>query len=341
MIPKTMKAVVFKGAGEWVIELRPVPAVAAPDDVLLEVEAAAICGTDVHILKTPPGHPATDDTILCHEYTGKVAAVGIAVRSLKPGDRVVVDPNIVCGACAACKNDQPNMCSRMTTLGIFIDGGFAKYSLAPERALHLIPPDLDPELAVFAEPLACVVNATGRLDITPGDDVLVLGAGPIGLYFVALLKRSGAGRVIVSEPNEYRRGFAEKAGADVVIDPTVEDLQTTIEELTCIGVDAVVDAVGSMLPVAVASARPGGKVLLFGMNENANPEVSQFWITRKELTVLGSYISRFSFPRTVKILRSGILPLREMITHLLPLERIGEGFEAMREGRAIKVIVKP
>ncbi len=120
-----MKAAVFEGGGKLSIKEVPVPKVEKADDVLLQVEAASICGTDVQILKTPPGHPATPGAVLGHEYIGKVLEAGPAVTHVKAGDRVAVDPNLTCGLCAYCRIGLPNMCSNMTTLGIFIDGGFA------------------------------------------------------------------------------------------------------------------------------------------------------------------------------------------------------------------------
>ncbi|WP_088555121.1 zinc-binding dehydrogenase, partial [Calderihabitans maritimus] len=264
-----------------------------------------------------------------------------AVSEFSAGDRVVVDPNLTCGSCGYCKTGRPNMCENMTTLGIFVDGGFAEYNVAPAKALHKISKDVPPEIAVFAEPLSCVVNATQKIGLEPGENVVVLGAGPIGLYFTQLLKAAGAGKIIVSEISEFRKKYALESGATRVVDPTTEDLVEVVRQETGAGVDVAVDAVGCLIKDAMAVVRRGGRILLFGQNQNARAEIAQNDITRNELTVMGSFIARYTFPPTIKILESGILPLEKLITHRLSLAEIEKGFEAMRRGDALEVVVIP
>ena len=336
----TMLSVVFKGNGRFSIEQKPIPKITKPDDVLIEVEAASICGTDVQILKVPPGHPANENVILGHEYTGKVVEVGEAVTSVKVGDRIVVDPNITCGTCRYCKIGLPNMCENMTTLGIFIDGGFARYNVAPQKALHKIPPTLPPEIAVFAEPLSCVVNGVQKIKPMAGESAVVLGAGPIGLYYTAIFKASGL-KVMVSEISEFRRNFAEKMEADVIVNPQEESLQERVMKETEIGADIVVDAVGTLLRDAITLVRRGGRILAFGMNKAVEQHLYQYDITRNEITIMGTYIAKFTFPATIKMLSAGILPLRELITHDIPLSDFEVGLNAMRKGEAVEVILRP
>lgn len=336
-----MLAAVFEGKGKLNLKEVPVPEIKELDEVLLQVEAASICGTDMRILEVPPGHPATEGTILSHEYTGKVLAVGGAVTQFKKGERVVVDPNITCGNCSYCKMGIPNMCENMTTLGIFINGGFARYNVAPAKVLHEISPDLLPELAVFTEPLSCVVSATQRLKVHPGEVVVVLGAGPIGLLFIQMFKASGAGKIIVSEISEYRAKFAYESGASRVVNPLKDNLERIVKEETLIGADVVVDAVGTLFRSAMAIVRRSGRILLFGQNYQARTQVAQNDITKNELTVMGNFISRFTFPFAIKIIESKVLDLEKLITHKLPLEDVHKGIEAMRKGEAIKVIITP
>lgn len=338
---KKMLAAVFEGKGKLNLKQVPIPEIKKVDEVLLQVEAACICGTDVRILEVPPEHPATEGVILSHEYTGKVLEVGGAVTQFKKGDRVVVDPNITCGNCSYCKRGMPNMCENMTTLGIFINGGFARYNVARAKALHKISPGLLPELAVFTEPLSCVVSATQRLKVHPGEVVVVLGAGPIGLLFVQMFKASGAGKIIVSEISEYRAKFAYQSGASRVVNPLKDNLERIVKEETLVGADAVVDAVGTLFRSAMAIVRRGGSILLFGQNYQARTEVAQNDITRNELTLMGSFIARFTFPAAIKIIESKVLNLEKLITDKLPLEDIHKGIEAMRKGEAIKVIIRP
>jgi threonine dehydrogenase-like Zn-dependent dehydrogenase len=338
---KKMLAAVFEGKGKLNLKEVSVPEIKELDEVLLQVEAASICGTDMRILEVPPGHPATEGVILSHEYTGKVLEVGEAVTQFKKGERVVVDPNITCGNCSYCKMGIPNMCENMTTLGIFIDGGFTRYNVAPAKALHKISSDLLPELAVFTEPLSCVVSATQKLKIHPGEVVVVLGAGPIGLLFIQMFKASGAGKIIVSEISEYRVKFAYESGASRVVNPLEDNLEKIVKEETLIGADAVVDAVGTLFRSAMAIVRRGGLILLFGQNYQARTQVAQNDITKNELTVMGSFIARFTFPFAIKIIESKVLNLEKLISHRLPLEDIHKGIEAMRKGEAIKVIIRP
>jgi len=336
---KRMLAAVFEGEGKLNLKEVPIPQIKNLDDVLLQVEAASICGTDIHILEVPPGHPANKGVILGHEYTGKILEIGDGVKDFKEGDRVVIDPNITCGSCTYCKMGLSNMCERMTTLGIFINGGFTEYNVAPAKALHKISPDVPAELAVFAEPLSCVINATQKLKIQPGESVVVLGAGPIGLLFTQMFKASGAGKIIVSEVSEYRSKYAKQSGATTVINPLKEDMEEVVKKETVTGVDIVVDAVGTLFKEAMKIVRRGGHILLFGQNYKAKAEITQNDITRNELTIFGNYIANFTFPLTVKIIESKILNLEKLITHRFPLKDIHKGIEAMRKQRAIKVVL--
>lgn len=336
-----MLAAVFEGKGKLELKEVPIPEIKSPNDVLLQVEAASICGTDVHILEVPPGHPANKGIILGHEYTGKILEVGSKVTDFKQSDRVVVDPNITCGNCTYCKMGMPNMCERMTTLGIFINGGFARYNIVPAKTLHKISSSAEAELAVFAEPLSCVVNATQKLKVQPGENVVVLGAGPIGLLFVQMFRASRAGKIIVSEVSEYRGKYVRESGATRVINPLKEGLEKAVKEETVIGSDVVVDAVGTLFKQGMRIVRRGGRILLFGQNYKVRAEIAQNDITRGELVVLGSYIAKFIFPLTVKIIESKILNLEKLITHRFSLKDIHRGIKVMRDQKAIKVVITP
>jgi threonine dehydrogenase-like Zn-dependent dehydrogenase len=335
-----MLAAVFEGEGQLSLKQMPVPAIQRPDDVLLQVEGAGICGTDVHILEVPPGHPATPGAILGHEYVGQVLEIGAGVKNLRPGDRVVVAPNLYCGLCAYCRAGRPNQCQDFTTLGIYLNGGFAKYNVAPERACHQIKADLPTDEAVFTELLSCVIGGTERVRLQPGESVAVLGAGPVGLMFALAFKAAGAGQLIVTDVSPYRLEFAHKIGVDAALDAR-SDIVTAIRNLTSGGADVVVDAVGALFPQAVPVATKGGKIVLFGMNQQARPTVSQYDITRNELTVYGTFIGINTFPVAIKMLESGVLRPSVLISHRLPLARLAEGLELLRRGEAIKVVVTP
>jgi 2-desacetyl-2-hydroxyethyl bacteriochlorophyllide A dehydrogenase len=338
---KTMTAVVFHGNGRWSVDKLPQPVLESGGDVLLEVDRAGICGTDLHILATPPGHPATAGSILGHEYVATVAQIGSDVSHLKPGDRVVIDPNLTCGYCNACRQGRTNSCENMTTLGIFRHGGLAKFNVAPAKALHRISSSVVPERAALAEPLSCVLAAFEKTSFLPGESVAILGGGPIGLLFLLLFRNAGARAVYVVEPAAWRREMAEKCGADAALDPHEADLNYSIGPASGEGVDLAVDAVGHCLADAITLVRAGGRILLFGMDQQAAPVTRQYDITRREITVIGSFIQRTAFPKVVRLLESGKLPVEKLITHRLPLSGFGQAIELLGQGRAVKVVLEP
>jgi threonine dehydrogenase-like Zn-dependent dehydrogenase len=159
--------------------------------------------------------------------------------------------------------------------------------------------------------------------------------------FLMLFKSAGAGKVFVIEPTEFRRQMAERLGADAVLDPKTEDCPAEVKAITRIGVDVAVDAAGSLLPESLGLVRRGGRVILFGVNQHAERQLNQYAITRYETSILGSYIQRTSFPKVVRILEAGLLPVEKLITHRLRLNEAGEAFEAMRVGKAIKAVIEP
>lgn len=336
-----MLAAVFEGHGRLELKDVPEPRVTRDDDVLLRVRAVGICGSDLHILSVPPGHPATAGTILGHEYAAEVVEAGGAVTEFLPGDRVVVDPNLTCGLCPYCRMGRPNCCRNMTTLGVFIHGGMARLNVAPARALHKISREVPVEDAVLAEPLSCVVNGVRQLSPQVGESCLILGAGPIGLLFVALLKASGVRPIIVAEVVPYRARVARAVGADEVLDLRGRDLAAEVVRRSDVGVDMAVDAVGTQLVPALGSVRSGGRVLLFGVNTEAESTLHQYEITRNEKRIMGSFIAHYTFPAAIRVLEAGLIDAGRFITHRLGLREIHTGVEALRRGEGIKVVVTP
>lgn len=337
-----MKAITFKDIGIYEYEERDIPQVVRPTDVQVKVEAASICGTDVHLLNDPPGFDGTKGIVLGHECVGVVTEVGVSVGELKPGDRVVLEPNLACGYCRYCRAGKPNMCENDKILGVTIDGVFAEYFVAPEAALARIPDEMPADIAVFAEPVNCVMGGMNKIRLLPGQTALVMGAGPIGLYFTMLLKSNGAGRVIVSEPSAFRAEYARNCGADVIINPLEENLEERVKELTGgLGADVTVDAVGVLVEDAIKCTCRAGNIVLFGQNGAVREEICQNDITRNGLNVFGNYIGLFTLTSTVKLLDAGLIPVEKIVTHRLPLSEFGKGLEAMRNGEALEVILYP
>jgi len=359
-----MKAAVFKGEGKLVVEDVPKPdlskdlvipkkykpeqkmKIRKEDLVLLKVLAAGICGTDLHILSIPPGHTATPGAILGHEFIGEVVEVGKDVDNVSVGDMVAVDPNIKCGKCWFCRNGYPNMCQEMTTLGIYGNGGFAEYAVVPAKQLYVLPKNMDIEKAVLFEPLTTAVHNWEKVNLKPGESILIFGAGPIGTFYIKLAQLSGANEIIVSEISPLRREIAKKLGATRVVDPTSEDLLEVVSELTSYGVDVAIDAAGvpEVVKLAVKAVRPGGKVSLFGQqNIHAFADhVSFTLMNQKELQIFGSYAAARSFDQTIEILKKKETDdLKNIITHRVSLDDIHKGIELMRKKEALKVVVYP
>ena len=334
-----MRAAVFAGDGRLVIEDRPQPRPSVPDDVLVAVEACGICGSDVQVLAVPPGHPATPGTILGHEFVGRVEAVGTAVDRALVGRRVIVDPDPKCGRCTSCRAGRPATCSGVVALGVYRDGALASHVVAPASACHPISERVPAEIAALVEPLACVLNGTQRAAVRPGESAVVFGAGAIGCLFTAVFAASGARPLVVVEPRPARAPVARALGATAVVTP--EELAARRGELLPDGADVVVDAVGSVLPEAIDIAGQGARVVVFGMNVNARPPIHQVDITEKGLTILGSYITDFTFPPAIRFVEAGLVDLRPMISAILPLERTAEGISMLRAGTATKVVIVP
>lgn len=336
-----MKAAVFEREGVLILKDVEKPQIRKADDMIGKIEVCSICGTDVHMTSVPAGYPATPGTILGHELVATVVEIGEGVKDFKVGDRFVVNPNEYCGTCAYCKKNLPNECERIQAMGIDVDGGFTEYVRVSEKMAFHIPQDMPREIAAFAEPLACVINASRKLRVNPSESVVVIGAGPIGMLFVQLMKAAGAYPVISVEPNPLRRDYATKCGADYTIDPVTQNTKEEVMKITDIGADYAIDVVGSQMMVAIDVIRKGGACLLFGNNAKARPTVVQSQITYKEARVLGTWLANASFDQAVKMLVAGTLNLKFLVTHTLPLTEIHEAIDLLRRGEGVEVLVDP
>jgi threonine dehydrogenase-like Zn-dependent dehydrogenase len=336
---KLMYVPVFKGEGRLDYEERPVPRLEQPTDVLVKIEACGICGTDLNILAVPPAHKATPGIIIGHEGVGIVQATGSAVTNLQPGDRVVIAPRLTCGQCAYCRRGLDNQCTNYQTIGTTVDGAFAPYLRVPQRALFKVSANVPRDEAVLFEPLSCVVGSVMRAPIQAGDSVAIIGAGPMGLLFALVYRLLGAGKIIMADISPYRLQFAGALGIDAGLDPREVELPQAVKEVTQLGADVVVDAVGNQMSTAIKLARRGGQVVLFGLRPHDNPPVNQYTITRYDLTIHGTFVGLHPFEQTIQLLESRRLQLSPLITHRVPLAELAYGVELMRSGEAMKVIV--
>jgi threonine dehydrogenase-like Zn-dependent dehydrogenase len=336
-----VRAAVFAGEGEVEVRDVPEPQIAADDDVIVRVDACGICGSDLRALAVPPTMTFVQGVTMGHEFVGEVVEAGPRARPYM-GARVVAVPNVHCGRCASCRRERPGHCESFEHVGATRDGAFAERCLVPAELLHQVPHGLDTRLAALAEPLACVLNGTRRAGWHPGTPTLILGAGPIGLLFTIVARLAGADPVIVSEPARSRREQARAAGASLVIDPTAEPLVAEVRDATGgLGVEVVVDAVGTLLPDALESLRKGGLALIFGLAAGATVEIEPSRIVERELRVEGVYITKGTFPLALDLLAQRGDLFAPLISEVLPLERIADGVQAMRSGAAVKVLIEP
>lgn len=334
-----MLAAVFAREGALILQERPVPAITNPADVMLGVEGCGICGTDLHILDSPPSHPATPGCILGHEYIGRVIETGSDVTSVKPRQRVAIAPNISCGVCRPCKAGRPNHCVRFTTLGIFRDGGLARYNVAPERACHPLSDALPFEDAIWTEVLSCVANSVDNVKPQPGETAVVIGGGPVGALHALLFRAAGA-RTIVTDVSASRLDTLARVGIDRVVNAALENVVSAVRAECPDGADIVVDAVGTELDTTLDLVRTGGRISLFGMNSRARPEVRQNAITRNELTIYGSYVGVNTFPRAIALLESGVIRPSVLLSDIVPLAQLPAAFDRLRRGDAMKIAIR-
>lgn len=348
-----MKSVIYKGPGEFAIEERPEPSIKNPDDVKIKVLGVCICGTDINIFATPQKHPSRPGIIFGHEFGGQVVEVGSAVTNLKPGDKVIVDPHGPCGYCDACLAGWPERCENLylkepglegqaNGMGVFKDGGLTSYTIVPNKFAYKISNDTPDEFLPLAEPLECCGYSIEKLNIHVGDTVCVLGAGPIGLLYVALAKANGAAKIIVSEPIEYRRNKALEIGATRVVDPNVENIASVcMEETGGIGVDHCIEAVAAMLMDAIECVRARGKVLQCGHDEITVAPVRVGEVLKKEVEIHGAFLGKYYMAKVARIIESGLLPLDKIVTHKFPITEYGKALDLARSGQCVKVVVVP
>lgn len=339
-LPSTMRAALITTPHTIEHQEVPLPEV-GPDDVLIQVELAGVCGTDAHLLE---GHfHAKLPLIPGHEIVGKVVALGGNVRGFSEGQRVVLDPDLNCGTCIMCQKGMRHQCLHYEAVGVTRAGGFAEYVVAPASVVYDAS-DLAPEEAVFAEPLGCVAWGITRLKPEPGSTALLYGAGGIGLLLMQALKASGVSEIAVVDTQTERLNLARKLGADHTF--LASEADEAIKKLFPHGFDIVTEATGvaKVQQHMVQHAIPGGKILVFGVApEDVTIEVSPYEIFRKDLTVLGSFSLNSTIPLALRWLRSGQVKVRDLITDTLPLSGLSEAIDQKIAARAgsIKAIVSP
>ncbi len=345
-----MIASVFHGPGELAVEEVPVPEI-GPDEVLVKVGANTLCGTDLRILRGEKTRGVRRPSILGHEFAGHVAEVGRRVRGFEEGMPVAMAPVIPCRRCFYCRHGMENACMERRAMGYEFDGGLGEYARIPAVALEAgnlfaAREDLPSEHLALTEPLSCCVNGHRRSQVSLDDAVLIMGAGPIGLFHLQLSLLAGARTVIISEPSPSRRAFASGLGAHVVVDPTAEYLRSAVAESTeGLGADSTIICIGlpQLVNDAITMTRKGGRINIFaGLAGKGWAEVEANLIHYNELEVTGTTAARRSdYETALRLIETGRVEVGSMVTDRVPLSSAGEAFARAADGGALKVAVVP
>lgn len=315
-----MKAIRFTAAGVAGMAELDLPKI-KPGHVLVRVRAAGLCHTDIEVLHGRYGEGAFP-LVPGHEYAGTVEVVADDVTTVRPGDRVAVDPNIPCGHCPACSKGLTNLCVSLKAYGVTADGGFAEFSLVAVDHLHGIG-DLGFATAALAEPLACVLNGLGAAGLEAGknapNNALVFGAGPIGLLLALSLRVKGVNSVAVADISEQRLAFAEALG----LEPLVSGSQALSARAR--GFDFVADATGvaKVVEGMIGFTADGGTALIFGVcAPDARISVAPFEIFRRQIRLAGSHSLNRNIPQALDILKHDDGTMARLVSHQLPLAEL-------------------
>ncbi len=297
-----MKSAVFYGKHDMRVEESPMPKVEA-EDVLIQVKACGICGTDVHIYEGDKGAAeVTPPTILGHEFSGVVAEVGSAVTNVKVGDRVCIDPNCYCGKCDFCRNGIAHYCTDMIGYGTTVNGGFAEYCSVNQRQVYKLGDHTTFEQGAMTEPVACCLHGMDMCNIHPGSSVVIIGGGMIGLLMLQLARLAGAARTALLEPVASKREVAKKLGADVCIDPIHEDVKAALAAAGMTWVNTVIECVGrtSTIEQAIDIVSNKGTVMMFGLTKPDDTiSLKPFEVFKKKIQLKASYINPYTQKRAL------------------------------------------
>ena len=344
----TQAAVVQYALAPMAVELREIEVPEIGDfDVLLEVGAVSVCGSDVHQAHNTQSWPVNVPVVLGHEFGGTVARAGRGVRGFREGDRVVSETAAeICGECLMCRGGRYHLCPSRLGFGYGVNGAMASYVRVPGRCLHTIPDGLPFDVACLAEPHAVAYHAMCvNGSIRPGDAVVVIGPGPIGLLCTRMAALSGADPLIVAglSADTTRLDVARRLGATRTVDVEQEDLAAVVRECTSIGADLVCDAAGTSEPLgqALRIVRPDGRIVKVGWSPGVIPtDVNP--LVHKNVHVQGSFSHNHAvWEKVIHLLARGSTMPGELVGMRAPLDGWREAFDAMYERRVIKAVLLP
>lgn len=364
-VPAVTRQVVFPGPGSIELTETAVPPT-GPDDVLVRIRLVGVCATDLHLFAGHIGDPFP--LVPGHEFVGEVASIGeeaAARRGITVGDHVAVEMLLPCNSCARCREGRYNLCdaddmsrglSRGRQYGVNIPatvfpglwGGYSEYLHVPAQAIvHRLPHSLPWETAVLVEPLAVACRTIARARLTPGESVVVIGPGPVGLLAAAAARAAGAGRIIVAGTRSSRLELAQRFGADSTVNTRTADLlEATREELGGLA-DVVIETAGvpAAQEQAVRLARRGGRVVLAGACGSGQPVTfrQDEELLLKEIDLLPSFLSAGGFEPAIALLTRGGFPFSDLVTHRFGLHEVPQAYElvAARTDNVLKAVIDP
>lgn len=322
----------------------------AAGQVLVRVRASGICGSDLHGFLDATGTNRRDGLVMGHETAGDIAAVGEGVTHVAVGDRVTVDPQVVCGVCEPCRRGWISICDNKRVTGSslrgFEQGSMGEYIAVAENQVYSIPADMDYDIAAMIEPLSNAAHVVNRADVKLGDTVVIVGAGTLGLCMLQCVVAAGASRIVVSDTSSVRLDVARSLGAHITVNPTQDDLRAVVSELTAgRGADVVIESVGIDITYqdTIHLVRKRGRIMFFGAVQ-PTVTVDLMPILHKEITILGcTGANEEEMHIAINLVRSGVVDLRPLITHQFALADADRAFRTMADPTAgsIKVQILP
>lgn len=337
----TMRGVLLRGPKQMVMEevLRPVR---RPDQVLVRVRYSACCATDFDLIDGTMPDQAKYPIILGHEWSGEVLEAPPEYAGLV-GRNIVADNLVTCGTCPACVAGRPNLCRKMDELGFSLNGSHAEYLVTLARAARVLPPGLSPKAAALAEPVGVALYGTRRARVGLGDRVVVLGAGPIGLFVMQICRAAGAAEVWQADLRPERLGLAKRLGATGVLDLSKMSLADALRQAH-VEPDVVMECSGNprAFAQAIKAVRPGGRVGVLGYYADELAEIRPSDIMMRDLEVLGAVCPTGSWDAAVALIADGRVRTEPLITHTFPLEGFAEAYDIARHGTggAVKVMLE-
>lgn len=338
-----MLSMVLYPEGKLILEKRSIPE-PGRKEALIKLKRCGICMSDYLLSRCE--FPLNKPVVLGHEFSGVVERAGEEVNEFKKGSRVTVNPTVSCGNCSYCLKGQTNLCDKVSSLGgvgrTIMDGGFQEYTVVPQHSLAKLDTKIPFEAGTFIEPLGCVIHGIEKAGISPGEVILIIGAGPMGLLLIQFSKLKAPSKIIVSEPSPYRSEIARKLGADLVLNPDQVDIVSEIRKILG-GVDLAIEAVGKTgtIEVALASTKKGGRILIFGVPpKGATIPLDVFSLYLDEKEAMGCYSTTDkSFYQALQLINAGKIATEELISHRFSLRELPYALRLQGEGQGLKKMI--